>query len=115
MNEVKHTPGWESTEQVGPPRHCQMAQVFGEDGQALAAVEPTDPPSIASDRARLIAAAPEMLAGIDWALEWIAKAPHDEVCFVNDPNPDACRCVCGKESLLDALSEASDKAKGLTP
>ncbi len=59
MSEMKLT-GWTSTEQQGLPRHCYMAQVFAEDGMALASLEPTDPPSIASERARLIAAAPEM-------------------------------------------------------
>lgn len=46
-------------------------------------------------------------AALDAAIEWITSAPHDEHCFINDPNPDACRCICGKDPLLDSLSEAA--------
>lgn len=41
--------------------------------------------------------------------EQIASAPHDDHCFTNDPNPEACRCVCGKDSLLWQLDHLEER------
>lgn len=52
--------GWIWTPQTGGIGHCDMAQIFDADGNALAFVEVTDNAKLASDRARLIAAAPKL-------------------------------------------------------
>jgi hypothetical protein len=45
--------------QIGKPRHCNLAQVFGPDGKSVATLDATDNPQIASDRARIICVALE--------------------------------------------------------
>lgn len=62
------TGGWTFSPQDGTPGHCHLAQVWDGQGRALATIEPTDDPAVASDRARLIAAAPELLHALETAL-----------------------------------------------
>jgi len=93
MSEGKHTPRWVSEDQIGPPKRCHVAQVFGGDGEPLAFLDPTDPPSIASDRARLFAAAPELLDATKQAYEQMLH-------------------LYGKVGLTNLLRDVIDKAEG---
>lgn len=62
--------------------------------------------------ARLIAAAPELLAGVCHAESWIGDMPHGENCFLSDcyDGDPGNQCNCGKESLLASLREVIAKA-----
>lgn len=44
---------------------------------------------------------------LERAYDWIKSAPHADECFTNDPNPDACCCVCGKDAMLEYLADPS--------
>lgn len=66
------------------------------------------------DRARLFAAAPELLEVAYQSLALIGAIPHGDNCFVSshyegDPGD---RCNCGKDSAIAALDAAIDKATG---
>lgn len=52
---------WTYSTQVGSPRHCHVAQVWGADGFILADLEATKDETEASANALLISKAPEML------------------------------------------------------
>lgn len=43
---------------------------------------------------------------LERAFDHISHTPHDEHCFTNDPNPDACCCVCNKDTELDMIADA---------
>lgn len=66
--DFKGTQGeWVATEQSGTPGHCFVAQVFGHAGP-VAQIEPTEDPAIATEIARLIAAAPDLLKSLEGLL-----------------------------------------------
>lgn len=48
----------------------------------------------------------QQIEALEAAFAYIETFPHQERCFTNDPNPDACRCVCGRAAILDQISEA---------
>lgn len=64
--------------------------------------------------ARLIAAAPELLAAAAHAEAWIGDMPHGDNCYLSahyDGDPGN-QCNCGKESVLTAIQTALAKARG---
>lgn len=52
-------------------------------------------------------AAGGVMEALNAAREWINAADHDEHCFTNDPNPDACRCVCDKDSVIALIDDVT--------
>lgn len=64
MNKIIKQGGWESAPQKGIPGHCTMAQVFDKEGKALIAIEPRIKQDEATDIAKLVAAAPELLEAL---------------------------------------------------
>lgn len=73
---MSYTKGpWGCSPQSGKNGQCFDAQVWDSDGLNLATIESTKDPKEASSNAKLIAAAPELLAMI----ECIAKANECEV------------------------------------
>lgn len=59
---IVHTPGpWSSSCQKGQPGHCFAAQVWDDNGDALASVRSTVDPRQATADALLIAASPDLL------------------------------------------------------
>jgi hypothetical protein len=62
----EHTAGpWSYSEQRGSKNHCTVAQVWDSYGDCLAIIESTDDEAVATANARLIAAAPELLAALE--------------------------------------------------
>jgi len=60
--EAEPTPGpWDFSPQTGAEGHCYQAQVWGPDGDEVAAVTTTAPRFNATANARLMAAAPDLL------------------------------------------------------
>jgi hypothetical protein len=55
------------TSQTGKPGACFLAQLFDDAGLAIAAIEPTADPTVATERARRMAACWNASAGIDTA------------------------------------------------
>ena len=53
--------GWTYSEQRGTPGHCSVAQLWDSKGKSLARFDSTKQPSLATSRARLTAAAPDLL------------------------------------------------------
>lgn len=68
--------GWSHSEQNGKPGHCLLAQVWDEDGNTLACVEPTENEEVASERARLLSAAPDLLAALRTARQYVVGTIH---------------------------------------
>lgn len=54
--------GWHHSGQRGTPGHCSVAQVWDSNGKSLCSFDSTKQPSLATSRARLTAAAPDLLA-----------------------------------------------------
>ncbi len=52
---------WTYSEQRGTPGHCSVAQVWDSNGKSLCCFDSTKQPSLATSRARLTAAAPDLL------------------------------------------------------
>lgn len=82
------------SEQIGLPGHCLQAQVFDALGNSVACIEPSFEPQVATDTAKLFAAAPDLLAFAKAQEAWGAE-------FILDGN-----CWPMNESGLPVFSEA---------
>jgi hypothetical protein len=93
---MKYAPG-------GPYYHRLLADTAGKDARR-------EDENVAN--ARLMAAAPELLAAVEHAQAWVSDMPHGDNCYLSahyegDPGN---QCNCGKESVLAALEAALAKA-----
>lgn len=68
--EFKGTKGkWSYSKQKGIKNHCFQAQVWNENGDSMAIIEPTDNEYEASANALLISKAPEMLEMLQYFVD----------------------------------------------
>ncbi len=65
------------SEQVGDKDHCLVAQVWDRHGDSVAIIEPTDNRDVATSTAMLFAAAPEMLAALQFVIRGIDREIAD--------------------------------------
>lgn len=102
------------------PRTCDQNTPYDPNDRAMPAVrcmtcygeavgkDWTGPETaIAAWNRRSPAVAGGVAEALNAAREWINAADHDEHCFTNDPNPDACRCVCDKDSVIALIDDVT--------
>ena len=85
------------------PGHCYVAQVWDADGSSLAQVEPTEDPAIATANARLIAAAPELLQALIYAVNFGSKGEIDD----DGPHQGMSVSFFTESAIKKALGESS--------
>lgn len=88
--------------------------IFGQNGSWVATT--CKKQFVAADlaNARLIAAAPDLLAALGHACDWIHDAPHGDNCHVSNQyegDPGA-GCNCGKDSIQKYIINTIAKATG---
>ena len=89
-----HTPGpWDYSDQTGSRKHCYLGQVWDSEGESLAVLDSTTDPAVATANARLIAAAPDLLAACEDAIRLLDEHRMRGLTY-------------------DTLDEAIKKAKG---
>ncbi len=112
MSAAKHTPGpWEAW--TDKPSSSGECEVRSEGGRLIAWAKgiTDDGPNnrgLANENARLIAAAPELLAACEAAAPVIEELVRDAGPCDHAVNV----CVCGIESVLEQVRAAIAKARG---
>lgn len=67
---------WSYSQQVGKPGHCMVAQVWDVNGKSLVCMEATEDEIDATQMARMMSVAPELLAACRKALYAIKGREH---------------------------------------
>jgi hypothetical protein len=87
---------WSCSRQSGTPGHCFVAQVWDVDGNSIACMDATTDEELATSRARLMAAAPQLLQSLLHAMTLLKVAGYELNGTATDKMKQAIECATGQ-------------------